>query len=102
MEGNKNSTLERLEAMTLPTLDERRKMGNMIIISKFLNQFDIVNSEQFLEIRKERSVKGHNKKQVRKGVKKYSVIIYISFTIFSFYPKRKFLSIDSILEMRNL
>lgn len=39
------------------TLEKRGKMGGLMIMYKFLNRFDEVNIEQFIEIKNARSIR---------------------------------------------
>lgn len=43
---------KRREYLYLPTLKDRRSRGDMITIYRFIGDYDEVNIEQFLEIRR--------------------------------------------------
>lgn len=57
---------KKLAAIELPTLEERRKRGDMITASKSLYRFDEVNLGHFFEIRNSNLMKDPNGKLTKK------------------------------------
>ncbi len=56
---------DRLKAMELPTLEQRRERGDMITLYKLVNKIDKIDKDLLLPARSQ-GLRGHGKK-LRKG-----------------------------------
>ena len=53
---------ERLKALNLPSLQYRRKRGNMIVMYKIINGIIRIDSNKLLSLRMNTRTRGHNRK----------------------------------------